>query len=124
MEMRFYQCALCGQIAAIVKKTGSPLVCCGQPMKEMVPGTTDASQEKHVPVYSVSGTTVSVKIGAAEHPMTEAHYIEWVSLRTEKGNQRKALAPGDAPFVTFAIEEGDAVKEVYAYCNLHGLWKA
>ncbi len=56
--------------------------------------------------------------------MLPAHYIEWVSLQTKQGNQRKALQPEDKPEVCFAICEGDEVEAVYAYCNLHGLWKA
>ncbi|MBP5245372.1 MAG: desulfoferrodoxin FeS4 iron-binding domain-containing protein [Clostridiales bacterium] len=121
--MKFYRCEICGQIVAIVKKTGSPLVCCGQPMKEIIPGTTDAAAEKHVPVYEVKDGKVIVKIGEIAHPMTEEHYIEWVSVQTTGGNQRKALKPGDAPEVCFSICDGDEVEAVYAYCNLHSLWK-
>ena len=66
---------------------------------------------------------VMVTVGSVEHPMLPEHYIEWVSLQTKQGNQRKALKPGDAPKVCFAICEGDEVEAVYAYCNLHGLWK-
>ncbi len=124
MDMVFYRCPRCGQIVAIVKKTGVPLVCCGKPMQEIVPGTTDASVEKHVPVYEVKDGKVSVKVGSVAHPMTEEHYIEWVSLKTKFGNQRKALKPGDAPEVSFLIEKDDEVEAVYAYCNLHSLWKA
>ena len=124
MELRFYRCETCGQIIAVVKKTGAPVVCCGKPMKEIVPGTTDASVEKHVPVYEVNGRDVKVKIGSAEHPMTDAHYIEWVCLQTKQGNQRKALHPGDKPEVCFSICEGDEVEAVYAYCNLHSLWRS
>ncbi len=124
MDMVFYRCPICGQIVAIVKKTGVPLVCCGKPMQEIVSGTTDASVEKHVPVYEVKDGKVSVKVGSVAHPMTEEHYIEWVSLKTKFGNQRKALKPGDAPEVSFLIEKDDEVEAVYAYCNLHSLWKA
>ena len=123
MEMKFYQCETCGQMVAIVKETGAPLVCCGKPMKEIIPGTTDAAVEKHVPEYEVKGNIVEVTVGAVEHPMLDAHYIEWVSLQTKFGNQREALKPGDAPKVCFALCEGDEVVAVYAYCNLHGLWK-
>ncbi|MBP5304189.1 MAG: desulfoferrodoxin FeS4 iron-binding domain-containing protein [Clostridia bacterium] len=121
--MIFYRCQICGQIVAIVKKTGSPLVCCGQPMNEIIPGTTDAAVEKHVPVYTVKDGKVFVSIGEVAHPMAEEHYIEWVSLKTKLGNQRKALKPGDAPQVCFSMCDGDEVEAVYAYCNLHGLWK-
>ena len=124
MEMKFYRCEICGQIVAVVKKTACPVVCCGKPMKEIIPGSVDAAQEKHVPVYEVNGDTVIVKIGSVAHPMLPEHYIEWVSLQTKYGNQRKALEPGQMPEVCFKICEGDEVEAVYAYCNLHGLWKA
>ena len=123
MEMTFYKCSVCGQIVAIVKETGAPLVCCGKPMEEIIPGTTDAAVEKHVPVYEVKDNMVVVTVGEVEHPMLDVHYIEWVSIQTKFGNQRKALKPGDAPKVCFALCEGDEVQAVYAYCNLHGLWK-
>jgi superoxide reductase len=123
MEMKFYQCETCGQMVAIVKKKGCPIMCCGKPMKEIIPGTTDASVEKHVPVWEVKDGKVLVSVGSAAHPMIPEHYIEWVSLQTKQGNQRKALQPGDEPKVCFSICEGDEVEAVYAYCNLHSLWK-
>ena len=124
MEMKFYQCAICGQIVAIVEGTGVPLVCCGQEMEELIPGSVDASHEKHVPVIEVSGDTVTITVGSAPHPMMQEHSIQWVSLQTKCGNQRKALKPGMEPKVCFRICEGDKVKAAFAYCNLHGLWKA
>ena len=124
MEQRFYVCALCGKIVAMVKPSACPTMCCGKKMKEIVPNTTDASQEKHVPVYTVEGNLVKVQVGSAPHPMLAAHHIEWVSLQTKAGNQRKALVVDGAPEVTFALTDGDEVEAVYAYCNLHGLWKA
>ena len=123
MEMVFYRCPVCGQIVAIVKGTGVPIICCGKPMQKIEAGTTDASVEKHVPVYEVKGNTVTVTVGSVEHPMLPEHYIEWIALKTKAGNQRKALKPGDAPKACFAICEGDKVEAVYAYCNLHSLWK-
>ena len=124
MEQRFFVCENCGNIIAMVKPSGVPVVCCGKPMKQIVPNTTDAAQEKHVPVWSKEGNLVKVQVGSVAHPMIPAHYIEWVSLQTKAGNQRKALAPEQAPEVTFALTDGDEVEAVYAYCNLHGLWKA
>lgn len=124
MEMKFYKCAHCGKIIAVVKETGVPVMCCGQKMAEIVPDSTDAATEKHVPVYTVNGSTVKVSVGSVAHPMTEEHYIEWVALKTSQGNQRKMLKPGEKPEVCFALCEDDTVETVYAYCNLHGLWKA
>ncbi len=124
MEQRFYVCELCGKIVAMVKPSACPTMCSGQAMKEIVPNTTDASQEKHVPVWCKEGNLVKVQVGSAPHPMIAAHHIEWVSLQTKGGNQRKALVVDGAPEVTFALVDGDEVEAVYAYCNLHGLWKA
>ncbi len=53
MKQRFYICRHCGNIIAFIKNTGVPVMCCGQKMEEIVPGSVDASQEKHVPVYTV-----------------------------------------------------------------------
>lgn len=124
MEQRFFICEHCGNIIAFVKDKGVPIVCCGQKMTELIPGTTEAAVEKHLPVYRVEGNTVFVTVGEVEHPMVPEHYIEWISLQTNHGNQRKALRPSDAPKACFALCEGDEVQAVYAYCNLHSLWKA
>ena len=124
MEQKFYVCAHCGNIIAYVNNSGVPVMCCGQKMQELIPGTTDASQEKHVPVYTVEGNKVHVKVGSVTHPMQEEHYIQWISLQTKQGNQRKVLKPTDAPEACFCLCEGDEVEAVYEYCNLHGLWKA
>ncbi|MBR3288901.1 MAG: desulfoferrodoxin [Lachnospiraceae bacterium] len=122
--MRFFKCEKCGKIVALVNEKPVPTICCGEEMKELVANTTDAAQEKHVPVYKVNGNVVEVVVGDVAHPMTEEHLIEWVSLQTEQGNQRKVLKAGQEPKVSFAFCDGDKVKAVYAYCNLHGLWKA
>lgn len=124
MKQKFLKCNRCGNIIAMVHESGVTPVCCGEKMGELVPGTVEASVEKHVPVYRVEGNRVVVTVGSVAHPMAEEHYIEWVSLSTKFGNQRKLLTPGAAPEVCFSICEGDEVEAVYAYCNLHGLWKA
>lgn len=124
MEMKFYICEHCGNIVAMVKSSGVPVMCCGQKMTEIVPGTTDAAVEKHVPVFEIKDNTVLVTVGSVEHPMLEEHYIEWIAVQTTAGNQRKMLKPGDKPQACFALCDGEEVEAVYAYCNLHSLWKA
>ncbi len=124
MKQQFFVCEKCGNMIAMVKSSGVPVMCCGQKMTELIPGTSDGAHEKHVPVFTVEGNQVHVTVGEVEHPMLEAHYIEWISLQTKQGNQRKELHPGEAPKACFALCEGDKVEAVYAYCNLHGLWKA
>ena len=124
MEMKFFKCEMCGNIIAFVKDSGVPIKCCGQEMTEIVAGTTDAAQEKHVPVVEKSGDKVIVKVGDVAHPMEDDHYIEWIALETKSGNQRKPLKPGEEPKVCFRICEGDEVIKAYAYCNLHSLWSS
>ena len=103
--MKFYICKTCGKIIAIVKETAVPTMCCGQKMEEIVPGTTDAAVEKHVPVFEIKDQ-------------------EWIALETTGGRQRKTLSPSDEPKACFALCDDEEVKAVYAYCNLHSLWKA
>lgn len=122
--MKFYVCEHCGNIITMIKSTGVPVMCCGQKMTELVPGTVDAALEKHVPVVERTGSTVLVKVGSVEHPMMAEHYIQWIALETNQGSQIKYLQPGQAPQASFALAEGEEVKAVYEYCNLHGLWKA
>lgn len=122
--MKFFICEHCGNIIAYVKDSGVPVMCCGQKMKEIIPGTVEASTEKHIPVVSVEGNVVKVTVGAVEHPMAEEHFIEWIAVHTKQGNQRKTLKPGEKPAAQFALVEGDEFISAYAYCNLHGLWKA
>ena len=122
--MTLYRCEHCGNIIAHINDSGVRCVCCGEEMKPLVPNTTDAAGEKHVPVIRVDGQTVTVTVGSVEHPMLEAHYIQWIMLETKEGRQRKVLKPGDKPVATFALTDTDAVVAAYEYCNLHGLWKA
>ncbi len=122
--MKFYICKGCGKIVAIVKDSACPTKCCGESMEEIIPGTTDAAVEKHVPVYEIKDNKVYVTVGEVVHPMTEAHFIEWIAIETKNGNQRKTLTPADEPKAVFPLLEGDEVLAVYAYCNLHSLWKA
>ena len=121
---KFYICEHCGNLIGMIHNAGVPVMCCGQKMTALVPGSTDAATEKHVPVIAYADNTVTVAVGEVEHPMTEAHHIAWVYLETTAGAQRKILPVEGAPFVTFALCEGEKPLAAYAYCNLHGLWMA
>ena len=122
--MKFYKCEHCGNIITFVKASGVPVICCGQKMTELVPGTVDASLEKHVPAVTVDGSLVSVQVGSVEHPMVPEHFIQWVAIETNLGSQIKYLKPEQAPKAAFVLAEGEELVAVYEYCNLHGLWKA
>lgn len=121
-ETKFFICEHCGNIIGVIHDAGVPMMCCGQKMTQLIPGTVEASVEKHLPVVTADGDKVKVEIGSVAHPMAEEHSILWVYLQTDKGGQRKNLAVGEAPSVEFALCDEKPVA-VYAYCNLHGLWK-
>lgn len=121
-ENDFYVCEHCGNLINMIHDAGVPIMCCGQKITKLEPGTVEASHEKHIPLAVVDGNTVTVTVGSLEHPMAPEHSILWVYLQTDKGGQRKCLETGKAPVVTFALFDEDPVA-VYAYCNLHGLWK-
>ena len=122
--LQIYRCEKCGNIFIVGYKGACTPRCCGEEMTPIEPNTTDAAGEKHVPVIRVDGLTVTVTVGSVEHPMLDAHYIEWILLETKEGRQRKTLKPGAKPEAVFALTPGDEVVAAYEYCNLHGLWKA
>lgn len=122
--MKFLICKGCGKIVGMIRESKCPTKCCGEPMEEMIPGTSDGAHEKHVPVIETNGRDITVKVGAAAHPMLEEHQIMWIALETQQGAQRKTLKPGEEPKAVFALAPGDRVVAAYEYCNLHGLWKA
>ncbi len=121
--VRFFKCNHCGNIIGVIHNAGVPMMCCGEKMQELIPGTVDAAVEKHVPVVSIDGNIVTVKVGEVEHPMVDEHFIQWVYLQTDRGGQRKCLKPGDKPEAKFALCDEVPVA-AFEYCNLHGLWKA
>ena len=119
---RFFICRHCGNQVQIVHDAGVPLFCCGTKMEELIPNTVEASGEKHIPAVKVEGDRVIVNVGSVDHPMVDVHWIEWVYVETDKGGQRRRLNPGEAPHAEFVLS-GEKAVAVYAYCNLHGLWK-
>ncbi|MCI1208228.1 MAG: desulfoferrodoxin Dfx [Treponema sp.] len=121
VEFRFFICRHCGNIIGMIHSSGVKVVCCGEPMELLEPNTVDAAQEKHLPVITVKGDTVEVKVGSAPHPMVEDHWIQWIYIETEKGGQRKVLNPGDKPEAVFKLAD-DKLLAAFAYCNKHGLW--
>ena len=123
MKQTFYICKHCGNIVAMIRDKGVPVYCCGEKMHEITPGTTEASEEKHIPVYELEGNVVHVTVGAVAHPMVQEHYIEWICLETEHGIQYAHLSAADEPRAKFAICDGDEVRAVYAFCNQHDLWR-
>ena len=123
MKAKFYICRHCGNLIVKIHDAGVPVSCCGEKMEELIPNTVEASGEKHKPVVSVENNLVRVAVGSVAHPMVPEHSIEWVFVETENGGQLKRLNPGSEPEVKFLLD-GEKAVAVYAYCNLHGLWKS
>ena len=119
-----YVCSICGNRLEVVHGGAGELICCNQPMKKAIAGTSDGAAEKHVPVIESVPGGYKVKIGSVEHPSTAEHHIEWIELICLSCGkvQRKHLNPGDKPEAIFQTD----AKQVLAreYCNLHGLWQA
>lgn len=122
--MKFYICKHCGNVITKLTSSQVPVQCCGENMQPLEAGVTDAAVEKHVPVVTVEGNPGEGPCGRVTHPMTAEHLIQWVAVVTDRDALIHWFHPEEAPEAVFALAEGQQVKEVYAYCNLHGLWKA
>ncbi len=120
-RLEVYKCEICGNIVEVINGQFGDLVCCGQNMKLMKEGITDAASEKHVPVIKTTPDGVKVTVGNVEHPMLEEHYIEWIEVIADNKVYRKYLDPSEKPEATFCIKADNVTAR--EYCNLHGLWK-
>lgn len=120
-DFEFYRCERCGNVVALLKKGGGTLTCCGQAMTKLEANSTDAAQEKHVPVVVREGGKVKVSVGSVPHPMLPEHHIEWIALVSGDKVEFRFLKPGEEAKAEF---DEVASGTVYEYCNLHGLWKA
>lgn len=122
-KLDLYKCSRCGNISLLLSNAGVPLVCCHEEMKAVEPNTTDAAQEKHVPVISREGAVVTVSVGSTMHPMTEEHSIQWIAVVQGQNLLIKWLSPDEQPVASFSVKPGQEIT-VYEYCNLHGVWSA
>ena len=119
--MNFYKCSEC---QSVVMELISGQSAEAKTFQELHANSTDASGEKHVPVLAQDGDKVTVTVGEIEHPMLDEHYIMWIFLETKQGGCLKKLSPGEKPEAVFCLCPEDKPVVAYAYCNLHGLWKA
>ena len=119
-NVRFYKCPICGNIIGLIEGEIEHITCCGKPMEQMIANTTDASIEKHRPVYERVEDELVVKVGEIEHPMEKEHYIMWIAQVTENRTTRVKLYPEQDTLARFPYIPNSTL---YAYCNKHGLWK-
>lgn len=130
--MRFFKCSVCGNEFEMTKDGGGTPSCCQKTMTELLPASTDGALEKHVPVCeeqlaicpSNDYKDVRIQVGSSMHPMEEHHYIQWIVVETNQGVYRRNLLPDDEPVAVFCMHPDEVVRNVYAFCNLHGLWSA
>jgi superoxide reductase len=118
-----YYCKHCNNLVEVVAEGATALVCCGEDMELLSAKTADQGKEKHVPVVSEKDGGVLVKVGDVPHPMTDAHWINFIEICTADTVTRKELTAEDAPEAWFNVAPADVVC-VRSYCNLHGLWSA
>ncbi len=121
-KLQVYKCNVCGNMVELIRAGGGKLVCCNEPMELLAENTTDAAQEKHVPVIEKADGGIKVKVGSVPHPMQQDHYIDWIEAIVDGMTCRQFLKPDDAPEAVFQVEGADV--SARAYCNLHGLWKS
>lgn len=119
---QIYKCPICGNIVEVNHTGAGTLVCCGKEMELMVEKKEEEGNEKHLPVVSFEGDTLIVKVGAIQHPMEEAHYIEWIEVISDEGSQKVFLNHNDAPEATFKISSTENLR-IREYCSIHGLWE-
>lgn len=122
MKTKFYICKHCGNLVGMIHNSNVPMMCCGEKMQALEANTVDASLEKHLPQVELKDGVLTVTVGSVIHPMIPEHFIQWIFVETDKGGHRRVLKADEEPKATFILGEEKAVA-VYAYCNLHGLWK-
>lgn len=120
--IKFVKCKHCGNVVEFINDSGVPMMCCGERMEELKANTTDAAQEKHVPVATLDGNTLHVEVGSVLHPMTKEHLIQQIIVVNGRRIDKVVLDDMVPPIADFTVNPNKEI-EVYAYCNLHGLWK-
>ncbi len=117
-----YYCEICKNLVEILQEGEPALVCCGQPMKKLIPKKKDEGLEKHVPVVDMTEKGVKVTVGSVMHPMEEEHHIVFIEVLTADKVYRKEFEPGDTPEAEFPVRVTE-INEVREFCNVHGLWE-
>ncbi|MBN2852211.1 MAG: desulfoferrodoxin FeS4 iron-binding domain-containing protein [Clostridia bacterium] len=118
----FYYCEICHNLVKVIDANADALVCCGEPMTLLVAHTEDAGKEKHVPVIVPEGDQTRIVLGDVPHPMTEAHYIDFIQVETKDGKIGCQYVKGQEKAEAVFNLKAEDITEVKAYCNLHGLW--
>ena len=119
-EIKFYVCKYCGKLIRVLNSNNTKTICCGEEMKELVANSVDASVEKHTPVVEIVEDELLIKVGSIFHPMTKDQYIQWIIVNNDVSCYEVELSPEQDPVVRIPLLRNATV---FAYCNLHSLWK-
>lgn len=123
-KMKFYICPTCGNVVELVEDHGMSVFCCGKKMDELVPNTVEAAVEKHIPVATVENGALKVSVGEVEHPSIAAHWIPFIAVKAGDLVMRRSIKATEKPEAIFPLGDFKGEVEVYAWCNLHGMWKS
>ena len=81
-------------------------------------------REKHLPVVSIKGNKINVKVGDVEHPSEPEHFIQWIEIFDNDISLGKTyLSPFAKPEISFVVKEKPENLKVRVFCNLHGTWE-
>jgi superoxide reductase len=118
-----YKCQVCGNVVQVLLNGVGQLVCCEQPMTNMVPREETGNElaEKHTPVVEQEEDKRFVRLRM--HPMSEEHYIQFIEVYTKdkKNLHLKFLEPNEV--AEFDITNFEENLEALELCNIHGLWR-
>ena len=122
-NLDIFRCKHCGlQVEVTAASAVDAPVCCGEKMVLQIANTTEAAQEKHIPVVETLDNGILVKVGSVAHPMTEEHFIEWIEVINGNYVNRYHLKPGDQPQAAFYVAKSPKLV-IRASCNIHGMWQ-
>ncbi len=116
-ELKIKKCLNCGAMIKVIEDChcACNFICCDEKMADIMPNSTDAALEKHVPTYEIKGDKIIVNVN---HVMDADHYIEWISFVNDDKEETVYFEPGKEAKAEFPYQKGT----LYSYCNKHGLW--
>ena len=112
-RIRLHVCPICGNV---IQSTGEAVIsCCGIVLPAL---EAEAGDEAHPLMIEKTEDEYYVTIA---HEMSKAHYISFILAVRDDGCEMKKLYPEGNAEARFRISR---TKELYYYCNRHGLFRA
>lgn len=112
-RIRLHVCPICGNV---IQSTGEAVIsCCGIVLPAL---EAEAGDEAHPLRIEKTEDEYYVTIA---HEMSKAHYISFILAVRDDGCEMKKLYPEGNAEARFRISR---TKELYYYCNRHGLFRA